>query len=324
MRTLHITNGDSAAAGIRQATRDETLPWRDVLHDGPVPDVDDAALRSIRAEFIAGRGWGSRDAVLADFESRDARTRDAAGAQPIVLWFEPDLYDQLQLLQVLDCLARCGAAAGSAGVSLIAPPHHLGDRTVEQLESLLGTARLVTPHEFDAGRQAWAAFRAPTPERWQSFGFSDGPLPYLAGAVRRHLEEYPDVTTGLARTEAELLAILAHAPTAMAAAFAKIQEGEEWTWLGDASFADIVRELANEPYPLVGVEPELGAALGRREPIDRALWNEKLKLTTYGRAALAGDSDRIALRGIDRWLGGVHLTDDDVWRWTGEHLTHGG
>ncbi len=36
---LHLTNGDSAADLIREAgIGGKVLPWRDVLHMGPVPD----------------------------------------------------------------------------------------------------------------------------------------------------------------------------------------------------------------------------------------------------------------------------------------------
>src|SRR5690348_7436351 len=60
---LHVTNGDAAVERIRAAGIAGTyLPWRDVLHDGPVPDdVDAATLRAIRARFIADAGWAPYD-----------------------------------------------------------------------------------------------------------------------------------------------------------------------------------------------------------------------------------------------------------------------
>jgi hypothetical protein len=33
---LHITNGDADAKKVGEILREETLPWRDFLHDGPV------------------------------------------------------------------------------------------------------------------------------------------------------------------------------------------------------------------------------------------------------------------------------------------------
>ena len=43
---------------------------------------------------------------------------------------------------------------------------------------------------------------------------------------------------------------------------------------------------------------------------------QRLALTDAGRAALAGREDQISRQGIDRWLGGVHLTTPGpIWRW---------
>jgi hypothetical protein len=42
----------------------------------------------------------------------------------------------------------------------------------------------------------------------------------------------------------------------------------------------------------------------------------EVRLTDTGARVLAGEADRVALNGIDRWIGGVHLQGHDVpWRW---------
>jgi hypothetical protein len=39
-------------------------------------------------------------------------------------------------------------------------------------------------------------------------------------------------------------------------------------------------------------------------------------LTGSGERVLAGEADQVALNGIDRWIGGVHLEGHHVpWRW---------
>ena len=54
---LHLTNGDATVPGLRgTGLADTILPWRDVLHEGPVPDVPDEVLRRIRTAFLAGEG----------------------------------------------------------------------------------------------------------------------------------------------------------------------------------------------------------------------------------------------------------------------------
>jgi hypothetical protein len=64
--------------------------------------------------------------------------------------------------------------------------------------------------------------------------------------------------------------------------------------------------LAQTANPLLEAEPT-----GR--PVEQ---RSHLRLTQVGQRALAGHADHIALNGIDRWIGGVHLTGHNVpWRW---------
>ena len=112
---LHITNGDSAGAMLTEIfPGDRVLPWRDVLHDGPIPlGQNSRELAETRARFLSesfkqpnvyAPSPGSFDDILADFEKRAEVMENAGQASEVILWFEHDLYDQLQLLQVLDQL----------------------------------------------------------------------------------------------------------------------------------------------------------------------------------------------------------------------------
>jgi hypothetical protein len=42
-----------------------------------------------------------------------------------------------------------------------------------------------------------------------------------------------------------------------------------------------------------------------------------LRLTAAGERVLSGDADRVELLGVDRWVGGTHVTPADLWRWDG-------
>src|SRR5512138_29946 len=105
--TLHITNGDSAANGMRDGgIEGEIIPWRDVLHEGPVPLTETLdELSRIRAEWLAEEELGGRESLVRDFHQRDDMLRRYTDFDEVVLWFEWDLYDQLQLIQILDFLA---------------------------------------------------------------------------------------------------------------------------------------------------------------------------------------------------------------------------
>src|SRR5213083_467837 len=104
---LHVTNGESAGNTLRRtALGGAVLPWQDVLHEGPVPAVPRPELLRVRAGFLSECGWGSRRAILSSLERRDRQLVEALrDGRHVVLWFEHDLYDQLQLLDAL-ALAR--------------------------------------------------------------------------------------------------------------------------------------------------------------------------------------------------------------------------
>jgi DNA-binding transcriptional MerR regulator len=112
---LHVTNGESAGNTLRQTgLGGAVLPWQDALHEGPVPAVARPELLRIRADFLSGCGWGSKQAIRSALQRRD---RTVTGAlrdrRQVVLWFEHDLYDQLQLLDVL-ALASAADGTGTA------------------------------------------------------------------------------------------------------------------------------------------------------------------------------------------------------------------
>ncbi|MCP4382335.1 MAG: hypothetical protein GY798_13130, partial [Hyphomicrobiales bacterium] len=94
MPTLIITNGDSAADLLAEAGRDGViLPWRDVLHEGPITAGSLDALSVSRAAFLAHRLRLDPDEVLTSFVERDTLIRGHAGFDRVELWFEHDLYD---------------------------------------------------------------------------------------------------------------------------------------------------------------------------------------------------------------------------------------
>jgi hypothetical protein len=76
--------------------------------------------------------------------------------------------------------------------------------------------------------------------------------------------------------------------------------------LGPAAMALAGRAWAALRAPLLAAEPPTG-------PVGAATG---VRLTAAGRRVLGGDADHVALNGIDRWIGGVHLAGaDSPWRW---------
>ena len=83
------------------------LYWRDVLHEGPVPDVAPDELRRIRGAFLAQGDASDHANPMSLLAERD-RILEANREGEYVLWFEADLYDQLQLVQIVARLGELG------------------------------------------------------------------------------------------------------------------------------------------------------------------------------------------------------------------------
>jgi hypothetical protein len=315
---LHITNGDSVVETLRRtALGGDIVAWRDVLHEGPVPRrLSLTELSRVRAGFIAAQGWALEAEAQRQFAGRDQTLMAANAQDEVVLWFEHDLYDQLQLLQVLDWFA--GQFLGTARLSLICAAEYLGPLDVPDLTARFPDRRDISKEQLLLARAAWEAFRSPDPRELLPFlGERSAALPFLAAAIRRHLQQFPDLRRGLSRSEAQALTAIAAGHFRVRDAYVEShQRMEDAVFLGDTVFVSYLQAMTRERSPLVAMPGSAGIAATSAD-----FWNSELGLTNAGRAVLEGQEDRIVVNGIDRWLGGVHLQAGDVWRWNDAKAT---
>lgn len=331
MTTLHITNGDSVGAMLNELSNDAVLPWRDILHDGPVPGgIDPVALREIRARFLAGRGWTTFDIALADLTGRDAQLAAMGAGDDIVLWFEPDLYDQLQLLQILARLCLKPITERPT-INIVAADELLGTLSKFQLAKYIEKQRGVREADLEIAAQGWEAFTSSDDVLLKQFAATEAPLhsansyttdssvvlPYLHAAIHRLLQEYPAESSGLSRSEAQIVAVLMQGARTLGETYQLSHAPrEEWTWLGDWSFAWYVQRLMQGAFPLVEfadanvtgeVDVATDVAFAKMHEEGEAFWKRKIQLTASGQAVASGKANAVSLNGIDRWIGGAHL-----------------
>lgn len=330
MLTLHLINGDSAAGSLaRSGLPGDIVSWRDLLHDGHVPPDDDlGAFHHARAEFLASRGWSDEEAAVSDFAQRDARLDDVGAGDEVVLWFEPDLYDQLQLIQIL---ARFERRAGHEcpQITIVPADCYLGPMLPEKFALLYVARRAITPTDLEHGRVAWRAFTASTPDSLlavtdrldrevtaRTYAADDHVrLPHLVAALRRQLEEYPDIDFGLSRSERQLCEALSPGAITLGKLFAAHQATESWVWLGDWSFAWYAQRLSDCSHPIVVHTNGSRVVSPPRDTDGRAFWERAVQLTPFGQDVVRARADAVRSNGIDRWIGGTHCTNAEYWRW---------
>ena len=307
MSVLHVANGSSVTMTLTDAGVGGAMSiWADPLHDGPVPGgLDDDALMDVRMQEHA------LSAAAANPENDMRRWRQVIAEHDaydeLVLWFEHDLFDQLNLIQLMSFVrARVPGAKPVSLISIDSFPGRatfrgLGELEPHELASLFPTRTPVTAAQYDLAGRAWHAFRQPTPEALDTLIQGDtSALPFLARALLRFLEEYPSTRDGLSRTERRLMALAAEGRADWPASFPRMHEGEDAYYISDTSYAELTEALSTTAPPL----------------LTRNI--QSPSLTPDGRDVLEGRADRVPLCGIDRWLGGVHLQGRAVpWRWDG-------
>jgi len=325
---LHVTNGESAGNTLRQTSLGgAVLPWQDVLHEGPVPAGARPELLRTRAAFLSSCGWGSAQAIGSALQRRDRTLVEALrDRRQVVLWFEHDLYDQLQ---ILDILALASAVDGTPELIVVGsfpgkPSFRgLGELTAAQLETLWPSRVVATPGMLAAAASAWDALRQPDPSALAALAAEGvAELPFMGAALRRLLEELPAPTDGLSGTERRALQAIAAGAATPLAAFRVVQDHEAAPFLGDSWFFRILTGLGRGQARLI--ETLDGEQLAAAPPLGdaRVFTAMALRLTPAGERVLRQEADRVQLLGVDRWIGGSHITPGTAWRWdpAAQHL----
>ena len=317
-RFLHVANGSATTDLIEAAgIPGRSSVWADVLYDGPVPGgMSDAELLRVRARHLSGLV----DAAYLDEVNGLQRWRDeinrVSSYDELVLWYEHDLFDQLNLLQLLSWLK--GRLPATKAVSLIEvgmfpgrPAFKgIGELHPGEVASLLETRMPVAEERYALSERAWAAFRESSPRALDELRQdSTRAIPFLKSALTRFLEEFPSTNDGLSRSERRLLEIASSGPVDLWSTFVQMHQDETAYYITDLSLLSMLRELSRLDPPLISI----AGTLLDEDRIPKGA----VTITDRGRAILDGKLDRVTTYGIDRWFGGVHLTSDSVpWRWS--------
>jgi hypothetical protein len=290
--------------------------WADPLYEGPVPGgLTDSELLDVRARYLAGTAEEAEVDPVNDLRQWREAIRRHESYDELILWFEHDLFDQLNLVQLLTWIRTCLPAEKTVSLVCVGSfPGHpafkgLGELSPEELASLLETRQRVGEAQYSLAERAWEAFRKPTPEGLDRLRHGDSAaMPYLSAAITRFLQEFPWTADGLSRTERRLLRLAYPGSISLSAVFPRMHQEEDVYYVTDLSLMSLTEALSRTSPPLL--------AFPSTRSDDGDMFREPVMLTETGRAVLEGRQDRVATCGIDRWLGGVHLQSDaTVWRW---------
>lgn len=312
MTTLLITDGDQTADLLAAAgSRAIILPWRDVLHDGPLPALDTLeAVSAVRADYLAQRFNLDAETSRGSFAERDAVMRRHAEFDRIELWFEHDLYDQLQLLQVLDFFAR---EERTNGIVLVQANNFFAQERPDTVMRFAIDGVRIGPSHLRTASTIWGELTAPTPESIARRAAKPiKGFPFLQAALARFLEELPQPDSGLNRAEMRLLDAVGMDELSPAALFQQAREAEDAPFMGTWPFYAVIDSLAFCDFPLIsGLHARYSHA---DSEVHAEYVTAPLLLTDMGEDILSGAQDHVKTNGMDRWWGGTELKGFSAWR----------
>jgi hypothetical protein len=303
MKVLHIVDGESTGGSLRQAgfrKSGDILPWRDALYTGPAPrGLTLRQLSRLRSRFWTGKS-------ITEFDKRDAALARHADYEEVVLWFGPTSICQLSLVQLLAWFGEHDRS--KTRLSLVSA--YGGWLGPEQLLQAYAARQPVASDQRRLARRLWLAFCSPSPGALSHLLTTNlRPLPEMRDTITAMLQEYPERHSGLSRLERKLLRTVKSLGNTTPAYIVGTTLRTEL--VGDTLLFDMLRAFVRAPDPLLRfAEPFTGK-------FESYQFNgSKITVTDAGRRILEGKADHIALNGIDRWIGGVHLLGRRVrWRW---------
>jgi hypothetical protein len=318
---LHIHNGDSTAGTAKKAAiPGEHLAWREALVCGPVPQgLSSDEFRRVRAEHLAS-AYGVRfERCERELRRQEEALSTFSNHEEVVLWFEHDLFCQVQLIYLLDWFAQ--RDHDHTKLSLVCIGEFpgveyfrgLGQLNETELASLFPQRQEVSPSQLELGSKAWRAYSSPNPSDLLSLMGSDfSSMPYLERAFIKHLQRFPSTENGLGRVGNVGLGLIAQGYQRFRSLFPAFVSRESGYGFGDAQLYLELKQLAKAPEPLLTLS---SSVTGRTTDAAEMLLST-FALTDVGRAVLEGEADFVLRNGIDSWLGGVHLkgTESD-YRW---------
>jgi hypothetical protein len=318
---LHIHNGDSSADVAKQSSLPgEHFAWRESLITGPTPSgISGNEWRIIRARHLSEsygvdleeceRGLLEQDKKLSSFGEHDE----------VVLWFEHDLFCQTNLLYLLIWIAQ--QDMGNTKLSLICIGEFpgkedfrgLGELDVEQLASLFPGRQQVTAPQLKLAELAWQAYCSPDPTEIEKVLKADTSLlPFLGPALQAHLWRFPSTKNGLGSIENRGLELIHGGLKTFIDVFPRFVDAEPVYGLGDAQFWLALQRMSRGRQPLLRIEDGKNGGAELTTDIVR---NASFEITEPGESERSGEADFVELNGIDLWLGGVHLSPTNLWRW---------
>ena len=207
---LHITNGDSTTNYLKKLNfSGEFITWREMLCEGKATtDVGSESFWKNRFEFFKSSYKVSKRKFI-DYTVKEYRDLcNKKSHKEIVLWFEHDLFCQINMLAVISWLKRYRKGYH---ISLVCSGKIKGSKKMfglselneEQIENHFKNRVELSKDDIEYADYIWQLYCSDSPLRLETvYKFNPmSPFQYLASALEMHIRRFPSVENGLNEIE---------------------------------------------------------------------------------------------------------------------------
>jgi len=212
---LHITNGDSFTSRLQSLQfKGDVITWREMLCEGKtLSTVGSESFWKTRFEFLhknykVSKSWFI-EKTLKEYRSLCNHKQQ----DQIVLWFEYDLFCQINMLAVLSWLKQ---HRRHAEISLVCSGkvedspklHGLNELNDDKLMELYDNRKVLSQDDIEYADYIWQLYCSDNPIRLENqIANNDFQFEYLSDALKTHLKRFPTIKNGLNDLENHILEV---------------------------------------------------------------------------------------------------------------------
>ncbi len=249
---LHITNGDSFTHRLKKLKlKGEIITWREMLCEGKTEtSVGSEAFWKTRFEFLhknynISKSWFV-EKTLKEYRSLCNHKQQ----DEIILWFEYDLFCQINMLAVISWLKT---HRRHVQISLVCSGYEddsnrlygLNELTDEQIHAHFKSRVALSQNDIEYADYVWQLYCSDNPIRLENLSdFELYQFNYLEDALKAHLRRFPAIKNGLNEIENRVLQVAAEgkSPSKKALMGALLQD-QGWYGFGDTQYQRILKNL---------------------------------------------------------------------------------
>ena len=249
---LHITNGDNFTSKLKELKfKGEIITWREMLCEGKTETtVGSEAFWKTRFDFLhknynVSKSWFV-EKTLKEYRSLCNHKQQ----DEIILWFEYDLFCQINMLAVISWLKT---HRRHVQISLICSGYEddsdhlygLNELSDERIRELFETRVALSQNDIEYADYVWQLYCSDNPIRLENLSdFDLYQFDYLEEAIKTHLHRFPTIKNGLNEIENRVLQVAATTkPRSKKALMGSLLADQGWYGFGDTQYERILKNI---------------------------------------------------------------------------------